>query len=333
LGHIPDDVSDLPLILPMPSADAQPLRNGDYGGEDRLMEAPQKGNTCAIVVTYHPGAALSERLARVVHQVGAVMIVDNGSAESCVGQLKELAGTLRVHLILNSRNEGIARALNQGARWAAEQGYRWVLNLDQDTVVAPDIVESLAKIYRASTFQDELAVIGSNFTNFANGRPFHEFAELSGYSGREVKTVITSGSLVSLRVFQIIGGFRDEFFIDCVDFDYCLRARARGFRVMMSRKPLMQHAIGAVTSHKLPWKRTGTSNHSPVRRYYMTRNRVVLAREYMWKDPLWILSTLYSHAKSTVSMCLFEKDAQRKLKYTAIGVFDGLFSHFKRNLS
>ena len=320
-------------MLRMSSADAQPLRNSDDRGKDRLTEAPQKGNTCAIVVTYHPDAAFSERLARVVHQVGAVMIVDNSSTELCVGQLKELAGKFRAHLILNSRNEGIARALNQGAGWAAAQGYRWVLALDQDTVVAPDMVESLAKIYRASPFQDELAVIGSNFTNLADGRPFHEFAEMSGYFGREVKTVITSGSLVSLRVFQIIGGFRDEFFIDCVDFDYCLRARARGFRVIVSRKPLMQHAIGAETSHKLPWKRTGTSNHSPVRRYYMTRNCVVLAREYMWKDPTWILSTLYSHAKLTVLMCLFENDVQRKLKYTVIGVLDGLFSNFKRDLT
>ncbi len=49
----------------------------------------------------------------------------------------------------------------------------------------------------------------------------------------------------------------------------------------MANKPLMEHAIGAASFHKLPWKVSVTSNHSPVRRYYMTRNQVVLAREYL----------------------------------------------------
>ncbi len=34
---------------------------------------------CAIVVTYHPSSEFPARLSRVLRQVGALVIVDNGS--------------------------------------------------------------------------------------------------------------------------------------------------------------------------------------------------------------------------------------------------------------
>jgi len=121
--------------------------------------------------------------------------------------------------------------------------------------------------------------------------------------------------------------------MDCVDLEYCLRARSHGFRIIMTRKPLMDHALGATTMHTLPWKRTGTSNHLPVRRYYMTRNHIVLVREYLRKEPVWAISTLYERLKWTILMCLFEKNKFRKLGFTAMGIFDGILSNFRRNLS
>ena len=94
----------------------------------------------------------------------------------------------------------------------------------------------------------------------------------------------------------------------------------------------MQHAIGATTMHRLPWKMTGTSNHAPLRRYYMTRNRVVLLREYLFKEPAWVLRTAFAHLKSTILLCLFEQNKLPKLRYTAIGLLDGIFCNFGRRL-
>jgi GT2 family glycosyltransferase len=65
-----------------------------------------------------------------------------------VNQLKEIADKLGVHLILNSANEGVGRAINQGAQWAESRDYRWMLMLDQDATVAPDMVETLIEVVR-----------------------------------------------------------------------------------------------------------------------------------------------------------------------------------------
>jgi rhamnosyltransferase len=300
-------------------ADVNPQRASPA---DALQNAPARDTICAVIVTRNPHADLFSHTEKVRTQVAQIVLVDNGSTDLVVGRLQHLADSLNVPIILNRRNYGVACALNQGAQWATQQGYRWILSLDQDTVVAPDMVESLAAVYHAFPDPGSLAVIGANYTSSVNGKPATESQEGDSCGGEEVKTVITSGSLISLRAFHEIGGFRDEFFVDCVDLEYCLRARSHGFRIMMTSKPLMQHSIGNATEHGLPWRKTATSNHSPWRQYFMTRNTLILAREYLDSEPGWVLATLWSRTKSLLLICLFEKACLRKLTYSLLGVLD-----------
>jgi rhamnosyltransferase len=286
---------------------------------------PVAQTICAVIVTYHPDSDLFDRIERVAKQVAQTVIVDNGSPGSCIEQIRKVADKLAMHLILNASNEGIACALNEGARWAVSRGYRWVLTLDQDTVVAPDMIDSLAEVFRCYPFPERLAVIGSNYRHKANGRVLcDDMIGSNGSPGREMKTVLTSGSLVSADAFQAIGGFRDEFFIDCVDHEYCLRARAHGFNIMMTSKPVMEHGLGYLTEHRLLWRKVGTSNHSPARRYFMTRNTLILAREYIGTEPQWILRYLWASVKSILLVCLFEKERIPKVKNIIRGCIDGI---------
>jgi len=298
----------------------------------QVLIPPALETICSVIVTYHPDSGFFERAVKITKQVANTVIVDNGSSEQAVLQLRNLARTLNAHLILNKENEGIARALNQGVRWAQEHGYAWALTVDQDSVVAENLVETLSWLYEEFPEREKLAVIGSNHTDPIYRRPFWNFNGIGHCAWCEVKATITSGSLISLFAYQVVGPFHEELFIDCVDFEYCLRARSRGLRIIIACKPLLEHSIGAVTWHKLPWKMTGTSNHSPIRRYYMTRNRLVLVREYLLKEPAWTLTVLYWHLKSTILMCLFEKDVMTKLWYTALGVVDGAASNFQREI-
>src|SRR4030095_5315976 len=60
----------------------------------------------------------------------------------------------------------------------------------------------------------------------------------------ERRTVITSGTLLSLNAYDAIGRFRDDFFIDGIDHEYCLRARAKRYRILLMLAPLLVHSIG-----------------------------------------------------------------------------------------
>jgi rhamnosyltransferase len=289
-----------------------------------LPSAPVSQTICAVVVTYFPDSDFFKRLERVVSQVPQTVIVDNGSSASCVEQLNRAADRLSIHLILNPCNEGLASALNTGVRWAASHGFQWALTLDQDTTVAPDMVETLAALVGCYASPEHLAVIGSNYRDKVNGALFRELVPTAnGFSGREMTSVLTSGSLTSIPVFQSIGGFRENFFIDCIDHEYCLRARSRGFHVVLTSKPVMEHGIGHLTAHRLLWRKVNTSNHSPLRRYFTFRNMVIVTREYFFKEPGWISYALWGLTKSLILIFLFEKDPLTKLRFIFRGCLDG----------
>lgn len=304
----------------------------DTAGELKLPNPPRKG-ILAVVVTYHPDVRFPGRLKLLADQVDFVLVVDNHSNESAVATLQEAASWSNVSLVLNTENVGVAAALNIGLRYAVAAGYEWALLFDQDSVPADNIVEGLQEAYDQFPTKDKLAVIGSNYRNPRTAETDLSLGISHGRSWRERTVVITSGSLISLRAYQMIGPFKDEYFIDCVDLEYCLRARSKGFKVIITTTPLMVHGIGQTTLHRLLWKKTSATNHSPLRRYYMTRNQVALARDYLLKEPAWMLANFATFLKSIIFLLLFEEDRLTKARYLALGLLDGLLSNFGRKLS
>jgi rhamnosyltransferase len=291
---------------------------------DGNREAPSAKNICAVIVTYHSDANIFDHVESIASQVSQTVIVDNGSSEACVERLKVIAARFAVRLILNPRNEGIARALNQGAEWACSVGFAWILTLDQDTAVAPHIVESLTEVFRCHPHPQRLAVIGSTYTDKVTGRLKTTPSNAQGPKYAEAVSTLTSGSLISLCVYHAIGGFRREFFIDCVDHEYCLRARSRGYQVVVTSKPVMTHGIGHLTEHRVLWKTIGTANYVPARQYFLSRNSFVMAKEYLRTDSRWVLAYLWSWFKSIVVICLFEKARAAKIKSIFRGCMDGI---------
>jgi rhamnosyltransferase len=283
---------------------------------------PVRGQVCAVLVTFHPDSGFPARLNRIVPQVGATVIVDNGSSEAGSKMLRELSAGPSV--IFNSANLGIARALNIGVERALADGYSWALLLDQDTEVDEDMVDRLLAIH-ASGLGERVAVIGSRFRDTTGLSIDTRRLDARSEHWEEVESVITSGSLLSLRAYAAIGPFRDEFFIDYVDTEYCFRARAAGYRVIETLRPLMSHTLGAPTSHKLLWARQWTTNHSPDRRYYIARNNTVLLREYgtSGRGP-WQWKSIVRCFRLCKRIAYFEQDKIRKILAVGQGWWDGV---------
>jgi rhamnosyltransferase len=280
---------------------------------------------CAIVVTYHPDAAFAIRLNGVSAQVGTIVIVDNGSAEAERNMLREAASDPKIDLVFNLENLGLARALNIGIQRAVTLGYSWVLLLDQDSRVDPDMVRTLWGIQASFPDRERLAVVGSNYGDVTKRTPGAIGHESLGDDWEEVEIVITSGSLLPVAAYLILGPFREEFFIDYVDEDYCRRAKAKGYRVIKSRKHLMSHAIGSPTLHKMFRVTKWTTNHSPDRRYYIARNNTVLLREYgNFRAGLWAWKSLSRCLRQCRRVALYEPMKTRKIVAVMQGWWDGI---------
>jgi rhamnosyltransferase len=278
-------------------------------------------------VTYHPDAELPARLRRILQQVDRLVIVDNGSGQAEIKMLQGFAANPLITLVLNFDNFGIARALNIGIERAIALGFTWVLLLDQDSCIDDDMVQTLIAVYAAFPERDRLAVIGSGF-RAADEAPREPTDEGGGDGWEEAESVITSGSLIPLKAHAAVGAFREDFFIDYVDTEYCFRARAKAYRVIRTRKPIMSHAIGAITRHNVLGIKKWTFNHSAERRYYIARNDTVLLREYgRYVLGLWALKSFGRCVRLCKRIALYEQMKIRKITAVAQGWWDGIRGH------
>lgn len=285
-------------------------------------DEPCSQGVASVVVTHYPDPEFRKRLERIVGQVGRVILVDNNSEPSIRSALRGLAsGT--VDLIENERNEGIAKALNQGVARASELGATWVLTLDQDSEVDPDLLQGLRSIYVRYPARARVAIIQSNARSKHGGQVFVRCKELApGFI--EAKTVITSGSLIALGAYNAVGPFREDFFIEGVDLEYCLRLRQRGFKILLSCRPLMVHAAGTMTERRLFGRTVIVANHAPWRYYYMSRNLARIMALYFRYEPLWVFAAAVNFAKALTKLLLFEDRRLEKLGLIAAGIRDAI---------
>jgi rhamnosyltransferase len=287
-----------------------------------LNRAPDRLNVCGSIVTYHPGPRFPEHFAQLMHELPKWLIVDNRSSEDDRQRLRRIARA-PVEIIENSDNLGVAAALNQAARRAQALGFEWLLSFDQDSEPEPHLLAHLTEAYRSLPDPDKLGMIGSNFLVEGTGELFYPCYRANAMTV-EQPCLITSGSLLSLNAFSQVGPFREELFIDGVDSEYCLRLRRQGFKVMASCRPLMRHRLGNLRIHSLLWKRPRVTHHSPLRRYYMTRNAIVIARQYWGAEREWVRLNLKAVGVGFVGAMLFERHKLKKLGATLLGALDAL---------
>jgi rhamnosyltransferase len=285
---------------------------------------PAAEEICGVFVTYHPDADFARRLATLRRQLVAVVIVDNGSGSAAQTMLRELATDAAIEVVCEHENRGVATALNIGLARAAARGFAWALLLDQDSRIDVDLVAGLLGVHRAFPDRARLGLIAAGFRDF-RGEPDATEHGAASDSWEELDTVITSGSLLSLDVYARVGPFRDDFFIDYVDTEYCWRARALGYRIIKTRKHLMSHVIGKPSRHRLLWMHKWTTNHPPDRRYYIARNYTILAREQAGgRADRWLFKSLGLVFKLAKRVVLYEDGRREKLYALTQGWYHGV---------
>jgi rhamnosyltransferase len=286
---------------------------------------------CAVCVTYHPDVHLPERIRMVSSQVAHVVIVDNGSSAESRRMLNDLGTDDRVTIIPCEENLGVARALNVGVQHAMRQGYEYALLLDQDTRVNEDLVAVLLRIHRSHPDSHRLAIIGAGYEGSQQVRLNADDAR---EDCEEVEAVITSGSLLVLEAYDKIGPFRDEFFIDYVDNEYCARARGKGYLVVKAKSTLMVHEIGSPARHRFLWMTRFTRNHSADRLYYQTRNDTVMLQESgRYRAGLWRLKALSRALRGCRRVLMFERHKTAKIFGILRGWCDGVQGRLGRRSS
>lgn len=278
-------------------------------------------NICAIIVTFHPKPEHLDNLIKLRKQVNRLVVVDNGSPSEALDTFRPASQTSTVHLIENGENLGVAAALNIGVRWAQAQGCNWVICLDQDSTVSDGLVGTMLSAFDADIDRDTIGTLAPIYIDRLSGNEMPVERSRKG----EILTVSTSGSMLPLSIFSRCGYFREDFFIDQIDYEFCLRIIAAGYRVVQCDEARLLHSLGERKNHDFGSKHLLTStHHSAKRRYYIIRNRVVLLRLYWKKFPRYCFNLFTLTVKDTVKILLVERDKFEKLWNSVRGLKDAL---------
>jgi rhamnosyltransferase len=278
----------------------------------------------AVIVTYHPDAKIVEAcLERLINEqggrLGRVFIVENDSGAEVAREVTRVAAKFQNVLVIeNPRNVGLAAGLNIGVKQALAEGSDWVMILDDDSVVPPGMVKTMIAAWNALP-EDQRERVGILAPNYATIKG-------TTYPQNEptiIPTAITSGQLIRADVFNHIGFFEEDLFIECVDHEFCFRAKQHGLETMLIPSVVLQQRIGTPVIKNFLGKKFVVANHPPFRYYYIFRNSIYIYKKYWRMVPGWILRNKIANILILAKMLFLEENKQAKTAMAFWGIADG----------
>ena len=227
---------------------------------------------CGIVVTFNPDCNITNlAIERLRHQVSQVIIVDNASkVTDWLSALEVDFPDIRV--LRNGHNAGLAAGLNQGITYAlSEFKPEWIFILDQDSILEGDAISVLQGYLNDLNPESDIGILHLGYK-----QPY------SNPSKRLVTKdfVINSGSLVRSEIYKRLN-YREDFFVDSIDFDFCFAVRNLGYLILEIDEPLMSTRFGLVEGIRKAYPSKRVSS--------VTRNMTILLFEKKVSPLTWAL--------------------------------------------
>jgi len=279
--------------------------------------------TAAVVTAYHP----DERLAAVVESAllscEHVVIADNTPGDAPT--LADKLSGPRVRVLRSGHNRGLAGALNSGLAQVPAEAEA-VLFLDQDSVLPPELVSGLLAHLAADP---TIGVVGPTPVDAATGGRYERSADRHA-AVDDRPSIITSGMVVRRSCFAAVPGFREDFFVDCVDTDFCLRVRRSGSRVVRDAGLVLPHSIGSGRDHKLGSANVRVLHYPAWRHYWIARNGLVLSREFLGAERGFVINNALFMGRWLLVTTLFDERRRASVPALLRGLLDGLTGRVSR---
>lgn len=275
-----------------------------------------KTKMLAIVVVYNPNIyELVDNINQYLDSVDELIIWLNSELDE--KQKKYISNNLLCeHFFFagKSENDGISIALNFATDYAIKNDFCFLLTMDQDSYW-----ENFS-LYRSYIEQENHLN-----TNVGIWGPC-VVDKATGLTNREEYPdhVITSGAVYKVKDLKKIGKFNENYFVDAIDEEICLRASMYGISTKRISDASLFQEFGESKKVKLLGKTTTTPNYSAFRYYYIVRNHIWLIKnEYVSKNIKKRMLKSYV-INPLVKVLIFEDRKYIKLKRIFKGIIDGL---------
>ncbi len=116
-------------------------------------------------------------------------------------------------------------------------------------------------------------------------------------------------------------GDDQDLFVDYVDFDFSIKLRKKGYKILFMNDVVIAHELGYSRNvHFLFWNVRYTS-HSAIREYYIARNITIFIGRYKGSER--IIRDFLSLIKHYVLIAIYDENKSEKIKALNNGRKDG----------
>ncbi len=260
-----------------------------------------------VVVLYNPPEDFENNIKTYIDDLDVLYVIDNSNNKN------KLFKNDKIVYIFNNENIGVAKALNIGAAKAIEKKYNWLLTMDQDTKFNKGVMKRMTNYIKNNDTKDDGILV-----------PWHN-TKLDIVKSEDPidypLQVMTSGNLVNLEIYKKIGEYNEDYFIDGIDIEYCLRIKKNNYRIVRFNDVSIEHDLGDIEYHKFLGKTYLCSNHNYLRNYYIARNYRYIRKKYYDIAPEYC--EILTHLKLRIfRIVMFEKDKYRKVRNIIRGIKD-----------
>lgn len=278
---------------------------------------------CLIIVTYEPALEHLSSLIKNVQTAGFLpILVDNSEKHP----LKKGMFLGEIQMIFMEGNAGIAAAQNAGVLLAKKLGAELIGFFDQDSQADAELIQKLSdytELYDGCVVaplaleKDTLLEYPVQRLNNV-GYPKDVYVK-NAKRPQKVDLVISSGTMMSLQVLEKAGMFDEDFFIDFVDIEWCLRCKKAAIPIYVLPDAVLYHKIGNETIDAGQMKITV---HSPLRTYYKVRNSFLLL--YKKVNVIFAFRQILPAVIHNFLLIFQEENKKEYLKYYLLGICHGV---------
>lgn len=217
---------------------------------------------------------------------GQILLLDNASTDDTQAWIEsgQFAGEAIVNYVRLPENIGGAGGFAEGVKLAMASGADWIWMMDDDAEPHPRALEELMVIASdPPNVYGSLAVNGEEtswVTTLLDGGPRAVDRAAEVPAKARVQSLQFLGFLIHRELVGKIGLPDASYFIAADDVEYCLRAERAGAKIFIAGKSRIEHPKSSRYIAILPGRRLICLRLPPWKRYYDTRNRLLVAREY-----------------------------------------------------
>jgi len=260
-----------------------------------------------------------------------VIVVDNASNEDPTRDFLAVYPSAKV--IRNSANLGFSGGNNAGI---AVAGGDFLFIVNNDTEFTPGLLEGLLEIFR--TYPDAGMASPKFHYFFAKGTiEYAGYAPVSPFTGRngmigcreadkgqydqvsQTNYVHGGAMMIPRHVVEEVGRMPELYFLYYEEFDWSEQVKRSGYKIYYQPKSLIYHKESMTTGKS-----------SPLKTYYLTRNRILFMRRNMsWSAQLLFAGyfVLFTIPKNTLSY-LFKGQKEHLRSF-----WRGIFWQFNRKIT